>query len=300
MTGNQIRYCVKSGVSGIAQHRSVSLITVLVIAAGLLFLALLNAIRLNVAYNMELLQKENVILAFLDETRSNDLSDEIASKLEQIPGIAKATFISNEEVYNEYISENTQAYKIEPSVFRSRFAVELKPGYRAKDVTDDILSIPEIADIRSDDTVIDGFAGVQRVVVFVLWFMTVLMSAVVFVIVTSTLRLTIQARSTEISIENAVGAYDAFIMFPFVIEGTLLGIVGAILGFLPFLFCYTAAYHFFTSVEMYEAISVLAPEEVSPISFLLCCVFGGSLGMLGSFFVTRGTLLRGLFVKFSW
>jgi len=298
MTTPQLSYCFRAAGSGVAKHKTASSVTVIIIAACLLLVSLLGALERNVSHNMDLLQSESVILAFIEESCPEGQARSIQSDLLDIDGISKAEFISNQDVYVDYMSNHgDEAYGISPSVFRSRYSIELDYGYRAADITPLLEAFDEIADTRSDDAVIDGFAGIRRVISTVLLFMTVLLSVMTVIIITNTIRITVQTRQTEIQIENAMGALASFIRLPFVIEGCILGLLGAIIGFMLFSALYLCGMNLIMLSTASEIISIVPFEELSVQALVVCLIYGGTVGMIGSSIAVskalgrKGTLL---------
>lgn len=291
MTLPQFGYCFRAAGSGVAKHKTASSVTVTIIAACILLMSLLGALEVNVSHNMDLLQSENVILAFVEEACAENEARSILPDLLSIDGVSEAKFISNQDVYEDYLKNHSEeSYGISPSVFRSRYSIVLEYDYKASDVAPILEAFNEIAETRSDDAVIEGFAGIRRVISTVLLFMTALLSVMTVIIITNTIRITVQTRQTEIQIENAMGALASFIRLPFVIEGCILGLLGAVIGFMLFSGMYLFGMNLIMASPASEVISVVPLGDVSLQALVVCLVYGGVVGMIGSSIAVSKTL----------
>ncbi len=103
----------------------------------------------------------------------------------------------------------------------------------------------------------------------------------VLYIVVNTIQLTVFARRKEIEIMKLVGATDWFIRWPFILEGIMLGLGGAIIAVLLL----SKAYHFlYGEIRKVAAfIPLVAEARVNNGLILLLVVVGVLFGMVGSF-----------------
>ena len=111
------------------------------------------------------------------------------------------------------------------------------------------------------------------------------------VIVSNTIRVTMYNRKLEISIMKAVGATDAFVRIPFIVEGMLIGIISALISEGLLYFCYRVA----TEAMATTLGSVIAFEEVAwqlLFIFIGVGIFSGALGsfiMIGKYLRKEGS-----------
>lgn len=106
------------------------------------------------------------------------------------------------------------------------------------------------------------------------------LAAATLFIISNTIRLTVFARRKEIAIMKYVGATNSFIRWPFMIEGMLLGFVGAIIATL----CVGEFYHFIT-LEVEQSLAFFPLVKMFPFFYTLVGVLlgGGILvGAIGS------------------
>ena len=107
----------------------------------------------------------------------------------------------------------------------------------------------------------------------------------------NTIRMTIQARNTEIAIMRSVGASNWYIRGPFILEGMYIGVLGSIIPIVLISCGYYALYQAFDGVLLS---SMFVMKPMWPFIFGVCLILllGGILvGMAGSFLAV-GKYLR--------
>ena len=100
--------------------------------------------------------------------------------------------------------------------------------------------------------------------------------------VTNTIKITVVARKEEIRLRKLIGATNSFVRFPFFIEGSLIGILGAILASLLILTGYYFAYSYFSKNIHIDFIELLPPYPLIPIFCSILLIFGTFIGIWGA------------------
>jgi cell division transport system permease protein len=100
--------------------------------------------------------------------------------------------------------------------------------------------------------------------------------------VTNTIKITVMPRKEEIQLRKLIGATNNFIRYPFFVEGSSIGLLGAFIASLFFLVGYFVAYSYFNKYINIEFIELLSPLPLIPISCLLLLIFGSLIGIWGA------------------
>ena len=135
-----------------------------------------------------------------------------------------STFMSK---YDDRLMEG-----IDESVFRHRFVIHLTDISQMAQTKADLEAIDGIVKVNAHIEYADRFVRVRNIVSVVSLILTVILAFVSFFIMSNTIKLTTYGRREEIAIMKMVGATNAFIRTPFVIEGLILGMLGGVFGFL--------------------------------------------------------------------
>ena len=185
-------------------------------------------------YAQEVATTINAVVAFVDESLTDDEATALQSRLAAIPGVADCTFVSRQEARDEYVAqynEDDLYSDLDPSIFRHRYVMHLTDLNRMGQVVQDLESVEGIAKVRADQDISNGFITVRNIAgVISIALIAILLIISVFII-SNTIKLTTFDRRDEIAIMKMVGATDGFIRWPFVYEGLLLGLIGAVVAF---------------------------------------------------------------------
>ena len=147
--------------------------------------------------------------------------------------------------------------------------------------------------IQSQGDLADKITAVKNgISVAGFWIIAILM-VISLVIVSNTIRVTMYNRKLEISIMKAVGATDAFVRIPFVVEGMFIGIISALLAEGLLYFCYRVATETIsTTLGTSELVKYGDVAVMMLLVFLGIGVFAGALGsiiMIGKYLRHEGS-----------
>ena len=227
-------YFFKEGLGNMFSHGFMSFAAVGVTVACLLIMGTFSLVAYDLNENLKDLQKENAVLAFVDESLDDAQAKALQSELKDLTGVADCTFVSREEARDNYVAlydEDDLYADLEAEIFRHRYVIHLTDLELMSQLTDELEQVEGIVKIRADETISAGFITVRNIAgVISLALVAVLLIVSVF-IMSNTIKLTTFDRRDEIAIMKMVGATNGFIRWPFVYEGLLLGITGAVIAF---------------------------------------------------------------------
>ena len=148
--------------------------------------------------------------------------------------VATAEFVTREEAmenfesdYDENLFEN-----IDPTVFRHRFVITLDDLSLMKETQAALRNVKGVASVTAHVDYAEKFISFRNIVSIVSLILIVILIIVSLFIMTNTIKLATFGRREEIAIMKMVGATNAFIRLPFVIEGLVLGAVGGGIAYL--------------------------------------------------------------------
>ena len=235
MIHNRLGYLVKEGIKSIFTHGFMSFACVIVIIACLLIMGNFALLSVNIDYNIEQLESENEILAYVDESLSEDEARELQAHLRSLDNITSVEFVTREEAMNNFISQfedKEQFSDVTPSWFRHRYVIYLEDLSRLSDTIVAIRAVEGIGDVSASLELAQGFIRVRNIVSIVSVALIVILFIVSVFIMQNTIKLATFSRKEEIAIMKMVGATNSFIRTPFIIEGLILGLMGAVIAFL--------------------------------------------------------------------
>jgi len=101
-------------------------------------------------------------------------------------------------------------------------------------------------------------------------------------LVSNTLKITVLARKQEIQMRKLIGATNYFIRFPFIVEGSFIGLLGALIAVVFIGIGYYFVYSYFNKYVNLAFVELIHPYQLLPISCLLLLVFGAFIGIWGA------------------
>mgnify|MGYP002464111492 CR=1 FL=1 len=289
---HDFRYFFREGIRNMFSHGFMSFAAIGVTVACLVIMGTFSLVAYNANENLKDLQKENAVLAFVDENLSDNEAKALQSTLEKIPGAADCTFVSRQEARDSYVEqydEDDLYSNLDPSIFRHRYVIHLTDAAQMQQVVSDLEATPGIVKVRADETISNGFLTVRNVASLISIALIAVLLVISVFIISNTIKLTTFDRREEIAIMRMVGATNGFIRWPFVYEGFMLGLLGAVIAFFLQWALYAAVARGVDSNDTLQLIQVMPFSELwAPVAavFALAGIVigvGGSLSAIRKF-----------------
>ena len=227
-------YFFKEGARSMFSHGFMSFAAIGVTVACLLIMGTFSLVAYNANVNLADLQKENAMVAFVDDSLTEAQAKALQSQLEKVDNVADCTFVSRQEARDTYVTEYDEddMFKDLPSeVFRHRYVLHLTDPDQIAATKAAVDAIEGIDEVRADEVISAGFITIRNVAGAISLVLIAVLLMVSLFIISNTIKLTTFDRREEIAIMKMVGATDSFIRWPFVFEGLLLGLFGAAIAF---------------------------------------------------------------------
>lgn len=231
-------YFLRKALENIWTNRFLSLVTLSTIAISMLILGLFSLIYLNVQQSLHQMGGELQITAYLQETISSEQAEVLRSKVADWPEVEGITYISKEQALARFRSQLREYAGILEGLKENPLPASLEltsmPQYgrsgNIKELSTRLGRLPGVAEVqygRKWMAKLRVFVEVMKLVGITVG--GLLLIATIFVI-SNTIKLTFYSRREELEIMRLVGATDFFIKAPFLIEGLLHGLGGALLA----------------------------------------------------------------------
>ena len=230
-----IGYYVQEGIRNMFSHGFMSFAAVGITVACLVIMGTFTLVAVNLNENLKDLERENEIMAFVDDSYTEDEARALQKSLEKIENVRLVTFITRAEALKIFQSEHPdeELYQdLDPQILRDRFAIRVESLEELRDTKEKIEEVEGIADVNAYENISDGFITLRNVATVLCVSLILILFVVSVFIIANTIKLTTFDRREEIAIMRMVGAKNSFISWPFVYEGFLLGIFSAVVAFL--------------------------------------------------------------------
>ena len=284
-------YLLKEGIKGIFTHGFMSFAAVCVTVACLLIVGSFSILVYNVNIMVEDLNQTNEILAYVDETLSEADAKSVGTKINMIDNVLRSDFIPREQALEDFIEDHKDEEEsfsgLDPSDLRHRFRVVLEDNRLIEQTDADLKAIPGVVKTHAEYELAQGFSTIQDVLHIVSLGIIAVLLAVSLLSISNTVKLAMYDRKEEIGIMKMVGATNAFIRLPFVVEGFTLGMLGAALAFGSEWVMYDAMIQKIGEVDALQLFKFVPFEELLIPMIVTFAATGMFVGIVGSWTAIR-------------
>ncbi len=285
-----IRYHLREGFRSIFTHSFMSFAAVCMIVACLLIMGSFSLVAINMDHNLQQLEKENEFLAYIDETYTEEQARALQSQLEAVPNVASATFISRQDALEKYKEEqgNNELFNdLPPTVLRDRFSIHVHNIEQMKPTVLRVEEVPGVVNISVELEVAQGVVTLRNMATAIAGVLIIILLLVSLFIISNTIRLATFYRRDEIAIMKMCGATNWFIRGPFIVEGLLLGLIGAMAAFGLQWGVYTAIVRVVIETEGTQLLDILPFGQMALSVFGVFSGTGLVIGVGGSLLAIR-------------
>ncbi len=252
MRSRNVIYFFKEGVRNIFVNGLMSLASVSMVLVSLFLLGIFSVFGYAVNYMVEDIKNDCEIRAYVQDDLPESYMETLQKTVKQSsPAISGVVYVSKDEAYDEAVDivgkDVVVGFSRADHPFRRSFKVTLSNLADNEDVAKKLANLDGIHSVANKQEEVDSLLKVSSAIRWViLWLIAVLAVIAVFII-SNTVRIALHSRRLEINIMKYVGATDWFVRWPFIIEGVLIGLAGALVASLLIWFGYDAIYGLVTA-----------------------------------------------------
>ena len=240
-------YLIKEGYENLKKHGGKTISTMLIICATMLVLGIFIILLQNVNKNVETVRLQQGLQALISDTATAEEKEYMMDQIKNIEHVKDIQYLDKEMAYEdakelfkdqEYFLEGLENVNIFPESFVVTFSdIEYGDEIKAQ-----VEKIDGIYKVKYDETTIQAVIALSKIAnVFLLGIGAVLLIVSIFII-SNTIKLAVYSNKREIFIMRYIGATNKFIKMPFIIEGTIMGLLSAIISFIIISLGYVVLY----------------------------------------------------------
>ena len=241
-------------------------------------------IIVNMDANATELEEDVRVLAYLDFNLNQEEYDLIEEEIKQIEGVAAVDFISKEEglltLEDQFEDTDLLSTLGGSNPLPDTFSITAEDAEYVKPIYNELLTLDGIYEASYGAGTVEKLFTLTSTLRIIGMAIMGLLGIAAIVLIAMAIRITILARKKEIMVMKWCGATDAFVRWPFFIEGLILGIGGAILALLISLLLYGQAVEYFSTTISF--IQILSFKEIWANVTLFILGLGLFLGAVGS------------------
>ena len=283
-----LRRSIRDSFKSVFRNFSLSLASISCITITLIIVAVSILITFNVQNFTREMEKDLTIVVFLEGDTTEEEVKTIKEKLETMSNVESLTYQSKAAVKEEMSKENEifnevmSSWGDENNPLKDTFQVKVKVVERISNTAKKIERLDKVSSVKYGEGMVDNLIEAFEAAKKVSYGMVIALILVTVFLIINTIKLTIFSRKREISIMRLVGASNFTIKTPFIIEGMILGILGAIIPILIVCFGYIALYNHFDGYLYSKMITLIEPEPFIYMVSGIVLVIGIIVGMIGS------------------
>ncbi len=225
-------YFITESLHSIRRNGLMSMASLMTVALSLLILGIFTIMVLNLNNMASVLESQVQVTVYLQDSLKEAEIREVGTRITKLPGVTRVNFIDKVEAMSRFkqrlgAQQGLLAELGEANPLPNAFEVKVDRPERVKPVALAIAQLKGIEAARYGQEVVEQLFSLTRMVRIFGSVLIIFLGLAALFIIVNTIRLTVFARRREIGIMKYVGATDWFIRWPFIIEGVLLGSLGA-------------------------------------------------------------------------
>lgn len=286
-------YTLKQGFRNIFRNKLFSLASIATIAACLFLFGIFYAIVANFQHIVKNAEEGVSVWVFFDEGIEDIRIQQIGDMIAKRPEVAKMEFISAEQAWegfrDEYLGEYGDGFTENPLENSANYQVYLNDVSMQSALVTYLESIDGVRMVNRSELVATTLTGVNALIAYVSAGIIAILLAVSIFLISNTVAIGISVRREEINIMKYIGATDFFVRSPFVVEGILIGLIGAALplGFIYAIYNVILAYVTERFPQLSELLSFVSVEMIFNVLVPVSLGLGVGIGFLGSIVTVR-------------
>ncbi len=293
---NTFFYSIGQGFKNIARNSMFSIASMATMAACIFMFGIFYILVYNVNVMVQTAEESVAITVFFDEGISESRIQDIGEDIKKRTEVREIVFVSAEEAWEsfklDYFKGNeefAEGFSDNPLANSANFEIYLKDVSQQSGLVNYLKSIDGVRSVNQSQVVAETLTEFNKILSIIsVGIISILLCVAIFLI-NNTIATGINVRKEEISIMKLIGATDFLVRAPFVVEGIVIGLVGASLPLVLLYLLYdkivahvAAEYSMIGSLVEFVSPIVLF-QGLIPIGLLL----GVGIGLLGSTWTIR-------------
>ncbi|HCS66849.1 MAG TPA: ABC transporter permease [Oribacterium sp.] len=300
MKPNAIGYCIRSGFKNILHNKLFSAASTATIAACIFLFCLFFAIISNVQNVAKTAETTVGITVFFTDDASSDEVKAVGEAIEARPEVKSAHYTSAEEAWDEFKSDYFDDNELLAQAFAEDNPLANSQSYEIflyniqdqQTIVDWLHSFPVVRQVNYSNAAVTGLSSLNRIISLLSVVIITILLAVSVFLISNTISVAAQFRRHENMIMKMLGATNLMIRLPFLVEGMILGLFGALIPLAAIYLIYEKAARYITAhfVAISSLFQPIPIHTIFPEMVTVALGLGVGVGFVVSFFTIRKSL----------
>ncbi len=296
-------YNFGQGLKNIRRNKMFSFASILTMTTCLFLLGVMYSMVANLRYMIHEAESNVGITVFFYDGTTEPEIDNVRRQIAEMDGVKSIKYIRASEAWDsfkeKYLNDNPELVEsfgddnpLENSASLEVFFENVEDQGKLSSA---ILVLPKVRQVNDTRKLVAALTRANRIISFSSSILIILLMLIALFLISTTISVGVSVRKNEISIMHLIGATDRFIRFPFVVEGIVLGIIGAAI---PIGILYIVYYKVIEllgskfSILFSTGMDVVSVNDIFARLSPLLAGIGIGIGFLGSYFTMNKELRR--------
>ncbi len=279
-------YLIKEGFKNLRNNSMASLASVLVLISCFVITGAAFIIVMNVTSLIDSIGDENEMKVYLELDISDVDAVTVGAALSQLENVDECTFYSDEEAaeeYKEILGSLYESMTGEGNPFGDAYKIKLKDLSKYSETVEQIEAIEGVETVSDNSEIARRLTKLNYFVTLIGGWVTVILGIVTLFIISNTIRITMYSRRFEISIMKSVGATNAFVRIPFIIEAMSIGLIAGLVSAGIIIGVYGPAFDAMTDIITFIGTAIIPIQDIWLQILVVFSGVGILIGALGGY-----------------
>ena len=276
----------RDALRSVLRNFSLSIASITCIAITLILVALSIVISANIDHFTKTLEDTLTVVVYLNENVTEEEKNNVINGIKALDSYESYIYKSKDEWKEEMARTSSElgatlSY-LDTNPLLDSIVVKVKDIKSLSYVASSIRNMDGVKSAKYGEDTVDKMILMFDVVSKVTIIIVLALILVTAFLISNTIKLTIFSRRNEIEITRLVGASNFAIRQPFIIEGFILGVIGAIIPIIITVYGYILFYEHFDGYLFSHVIELIKPSNLVWFVSIILVIVGGVVGMFGS------------------
>ena len=286
-------YLIREGLKNVWNNRLMSIASICVLMSCLVLTGSAVLMSMNVDLMVKKAIAQNETRVFLDMDISRVEAVYVGRDIEALENVQSVKYLSKDDTIKEfksYLGEDIFDHMKDDNPLPDVYKVTMVDLSKYNETVNEIEAIDGVDTISTRSGTAKKLTSVNNLVQILSICIIIALAVISLFIISNTLRATMHSRRFEISIMKSVGATNAFVRIPFVVEGMVIGLISAIVSTGALYFLYSGVVGIVLNI--FKFTDPVAIESVIWYVLAIFVIAGITIGALSGFISIRKYLKK--------
>ena len=297
MVFNNILYSVKQGIVNIWRNLMFSLASIATMAACIFMFGIFFILVTNFNSMVKEAEEGVAVTVFFNEGISQERIDEIGDQIKARAEVSDYHFVSAEEAWETFKEDYFKGHEEAAAGFAddnplanaANYQIYLNAVSMQRSLCTYLESIDGVREVKQSEAVAKTLTDLNKLISYISAGIILILLCVAIFLINNTVTVGISVRKEEIAIMKLIGATDFLVRAPFVVEGIVIGLVGAAIPLVLLYFMYGGITSYIAEkfVFLSNIMHFQSDAEIFAVLIPVGLLLGVGIGFVGSTMTTR-------------